>query len=189
VATLVPGGFQPKNLQLLRELLPTARRVAVLTNPTNEVTRRLFPIELPQAAAQLGFQIDLIEVREGEDIPAAVAMAKKQGADALLVPGDTLFHSPPSRIPDLAAEARLPALYLPRALVDAGGLMSYSPDFDEMARRGAHLVDRILRGADPADLPIEQPTTYQLFINLKAARALGVAIPQPVLAQATELIQ
>jgi putative ABC transport system substrate-binding protein len=119
------------------------------------------------------------------DIPAAVAMAKKQGAYALLVPGDTSFHSPPSRIPDL----RLPALYLPRALVDAGGLMSYSPDFDEMARRGAHLVDRILRGADPADLPIEQPTTYQLFINLKAARALGLTIPPSLLARADEVIE
>src|SRR5829696_192624 len=88
VATLVPGGFQSKNLQLLRELLPTAQRVAVLTNSTNEVTRRLIPIEMPSAAAQLGLQLDLIEVREVEDIPAAVAMAKKQEADALLVPGD-----------------------------------------------------------------------------------------------------
>jgi putative tryptophan/tyrosine transport system substrate-binding protein len=189
VATLVPGGFQSKNLQLLRELLPTAQRVAVLTNSTNEVTRRLIPIEMPPAAAQLGLQLDMIEVREVEDIPAAVVTAKIKGADALLVPGDPLFHSPANRIPDLAAEARLPALYLPRELVDAGGLMSYSPDFGEMSRRGAHLVDRILRGADPADLPIEQPTTYQLFINLKAARALGLTIPPSLLARADEVIE
>ena len=189
VATLVPGGLIGKSLQLLKELLPTARRIAVLINPTNEVVNRLLPIEAPPAAAQLGFQLDVIEVREIEELTAAVARAKKQGADALLVPGEAMFHVPSNRLPDLAAEAKLPALYLPRALVEAGGLMSYSPDFDAIERRGAHHVDRILRGANPAELPIEQPTRYQLVINLKTAKALGIDVPSSLLAVADEIIE
>ena len=189
VATLVPGGLMGKSLQLLKELLPTARRIAVLINPTNEVVNRLLPIEAPPAAAQLGFQLDVIEVREIEELAAAVARAKKQGADALLVPGEAMFHVPPNRLPDLAAEAKLPALYLPRALVEAGGLMSYSPDFDAIERRGAHYVDRILRGAKPAELPIEQPTRYQLVINLKTAKALGIDVPSSLVAVADEIIE
>jgi ABC-type uncharacterized transport system substrate-binding protein len=188
VATLVPGGLMGKSLQLLKELLPTARRIAVLINPTNEVVNRLLPIEAP-AAAQFGFQLDVIEVREIEELAAAVARAKKQGADALLVPGEAMFHVPSNRLPDLAAEAKLPALYLPRALVEAGGLMSYSPDFDAIERRGAHHVDRILRGAKPAELPIEQPTRYQLVINLKTAKALGLDVPSSLVAVADEIIE
>jgi putative tryptophan/tyrosine transport system substrate-binding protein len=162
-----------------------------LVNPANEVASRLLAIEAP-AAVQLGFEVDTIEVSEAADIPAAVAAAaKKHGADALLVVGDPLFHSPSNRIPDLAAAARLPTLYLvaPRAVGEAGGLMSYSPDFDEIARRGAHLVDRILRGAAPADLPIEQPTTYQLVINLRTAKALGIDVPASLLARADAVIE
>jgi putative ABC transport system substrate-binding protein len=189
VTTLVPGGTIAKSLQLLKELVPTARRIAVLINPTNEVTSRLVPIEAPPAAAQLGVQLDLIEVREIEELAAAIARAKQQGADALDVVGDPMFHTPANRLPDLAAEARLPALYLPRALVRAGGLMSYSPDFDAIEKRGAHLVDRILRGANPAELPIEQPTNYQLVINLKTAKALGLDVPSSLLNIADEVIE
>jgi putative ABC transport system substrate-binding protein len=189
VTTLAPGGTMAKSLQLLKELLPTARRIAVLINPTNEVTSRLLPIEAPPAAAQLGFQLDVIEVRELEELAGAVARAKTQGADALFVPGEAMFHVPPNRLPDLAAAAKLPALYLPRALVEAGGLLSYSPDFDAMERRGAHYVDRILRGAKPAELPIEQPTRYEVVINLKTAKALGLDVPSSLLAVADELIE
>jgi putative ABC transport system substrate-binding protein len=131
----------------------------------------------------------MIEVREIEELAAAIARAKQQGADALDVVGDPMFHTPANRLPDLAAEARLPALYLPRALVRAGGLMSYSPDFDAIEKRGAHLVDRILRGANPADLPIEQPTNYQLVINLKTAKALGLDVPSSLLNVADEVIE
>jgi putative ABC transport system substrate-binding protein len=189
VTTLVPGGTIAKSLQLLKELVPTARRIAVLINPTNEVTNRLVPMEAPPAAAQLGFQLDVIEVREIEELAGAVARAKEQGADALSVPGDPMFHSPPNRLPDLAAAAKLPAMYLPRSLVEAGGLMSYSPDYDAIERRGAHLVDRILRGAKPAELPIEQPTRYQLVINLKTAKALGLDVPSSLLVVADEIIE
>jgi putative ABC transport system substrate-binding protein len=189
VTTLVPGGTIAKSLQLLKELVPTARRIAVLINPSNEVTSRLVPIEAPPAAAQLGVELDMIEVREIEELAAAIARAKQQGADALDVVGDPMFHTPANRLPDLAAEARLPALYLPRALVRAGGLMSYSPDFDAIEKRGAHLVDRILRGANPAELPIEQPTNYQLVINLKTAKALGLDVPSSLLNVADEVIE
>lgn len=163
-----------------------AAQVAAIINPANEVVIRLFPIEAPPAAAQLGFQLDGIEVRESEEVPAAVARAKKQGADALYVVGDPMFHGPPNRLPDL--EVKLPAIYLPRVLVEAGGLMSYSHDFDAIARRGAHYADR-LRGANPADLPIEQPTTHQLVINLKTAKTLGLDVPSSLLAGADEVIE
>lgn len=189
VTILVPGGLIAKSLQLLRELLPTARRIAVLINPTNEVVNRLLPIEALPAAAQFGCQLEVIEVREVEELAAAVARARQQGADALFVPGEAMFHSPPNRLPDLAAEAKLPALYLPRSLVEAGGLMSYSPDFDALERRGAHYADRILRGAHPAELPIEQPTRYQLVINLKTAKALGLDVPSSLLAVPDEIIE
>jgi putative ABC transport system substrate-binding protein len=189
VATFVPGGMMSKALQVVRDLLPTARRVSALINPANEVAMRLFAIEAPLAASQLGFEIDAVEVRSVGEIPASIDGAKTQGADALWVVGDPMFHFPPSRVPGLAAAAGLPALYLPKALVEAGGLMSYSPDFDEIARRGAHYVDRILRGAAPGWLPVEQPTTYQLVINLKTAKALGLTIPPTLLARADEVIE
>ena len=102
----------------------------------------------------------------------------KQQADALWVVGDPIFHNPPQRIPDLAMRARLPTMYLIRELVVAGGLMSYGPDFIELNRRGAVYVDKILKGAKPADLAVEQPTKFQLVINLKTAKALGITIPQ-----------
>lgn len=161
----------------------------MLINPTNEVVNRLLPIEALPAAAQFGCQLEVIEVREVEELAAAVARARQQGADALFVPGEAMFHSPPNRLPDLAAEAKLPALYLPRSLVEAGGLMSYSPDFDALERRGAHYADRILRGAHPAELPIEQPTRYQLVINLKTAKALGLDVPSSLLAVPDEIIE
>jgi putative ABC transport system substrate-binding protein len=189
VATLVPGGFMAKSVELLRELLPTAVRIAAMINPNNEVVARLFPNEVPRASAEHGFQLDVVEVREPGEMEAGVARAKAQGADALFVVGDPIFHSPPNRLPDLAAQMQLPAIYLPRSVVQAGGLMSYSPDFDAIARRGAHFIHRILHGADPGELPIEQPTTYQLVINLKTAKALGLSIPPTLLARADEVIE
>jgi putative tryptophan/tyrosine transport system substrate-binding protein len=137
VATLVPGNFIGKTLGILRELLPHAKRVAALINPSNEVHRLLYPREAPPAAATLGFQLDAIEVREAEEIPSAIAAGKAEGAEALYILGDAIFNSPPNRVPDLAAQARLPSIYLasPRELVQAGGLISYGPDYVALARR------------------------------------------------------
>jgi putative ABC transport system substrate-binding protein len=191
VATLVPGAFLGKTLGILRELLPQAKRVAAFINPSNEIHRLHFPREVPPAAATLGFQLDVIEVREAEEIPGAIATAKAGGAEALYILGDPILTSPSSRMPDLTARAGLPSVYLaaPRELVQAGGLISYGPDYLALARRGAHYVDRILKGAKPADLPIEQPTKFLLDINLKTAKSLGLEIPASLLARADEVIE
>ena len=189
VTTTDPGGIIAKHVQLLRELLPAARRIAVLLNPTNEVTNRLFPVEAPPSAAQHGFEFDVIEVRDRSELPDAVVKAKADGADALWAVGDPVLHNPPNLLPNLAAKVALPALYLPRTSVEAGGLISYGADFDAIARRGAYYVDRVLRGAAPADLPIEQPTKFELVINLRTAAALGVTIPSAMLARADEVIE
>ena len=189
LATVVPGGFMGKSLEVLRQVLPTATRVAVLVNPSNAVTNALVPLDAVPAARQLGMQLQVIEARAPEDIERAIDTAVRGKADALWVIGDPIFHSPAQRIPILAARARLPAMYLPRDLVTAGGLMSYGPDFDEMFRHAAIYVDRILKGVNPADIPVEQPTKFVLSINLKTAKALGLSIPQSVLLRADEVIE
>jgi len=189
VATLVPGAFIGKMLEVLRELLPVAKRVAAFLNPSSETLRLLFPREAPPAAAKLGFELDAIYVKEAGEIPGAVAAAKAGGAEALWIVGDPIFYSPPNLVPELAARAGLPSIYLVRSLVQAGGLISYGPDFPGEARRGAHYVDRILKGAKPAELPIEQPSKYLLSINMKTARSLGIEVPPSLLARADEVFE
>jgi putative ABC transport system substrate-binding protein len=189
VATLVPGDFNGKVLQLLRELLPQATRLAALINPSNESYRLMFPKEAPRAAATLGFKLDVVEVREADEVPATIAAAKAGGAEVLYIVADSVFSSPPNRVPDLAAQAGLPSCYLFAIHVQAGGLMSYGPDTPALARRGAHYVDRILKGAKPAELPIEQPSKFLLAINLKTAKSLGVDVPPSLLARADEVIE
>jgi putative ABC transport system substrate-binding protein len=189
VATLVPGDFNGKTLEILRELLPQAKRLAAFINPSNEIHRLLFPRETPRAAAKLGFQLDVIEVREAGEMPGAIAAAKARGAEVLYIVSDPIFASPPNRVPDLAAQAGLPSIYLARTHVQAGGLISYGPDFPALARRGAHYVDRILKGTKPADLPIEQPSKFLLAINLKTAKSLGLEIPPSLLARADEVFE
>jgi putative ABC transport system substrate-binding protein len=189
VATLVPGAFGGKSLDILRELLPQAKRVTAFLNPSNEMQRLLFPREAPPAAAKLGIQLDVINVREAGEIPDAVAAAKAAGAEALWIPGDPIFHTPANMVPDLASQAGLPSMYLIQNIVQAGGLISYGPDFLALFPRAAHLVDRILKGAKPADLPIEQPSKFQLAINLKTAKSLGLDIPPSLLARADEVFE
>jgi putative ABC transport system substrate-binding protein len=185
VATLVPGGFGDKMLETLRQLLPQATRVAVFINPSNDMHRLQFPRE----AGKLGFQLDVIEVREAGEMPGAVAAAKGRGAEALFIMADSIFGFPPNRVPDLAAQAGLPSLSFERSFVQGGGLIAYGPDFFAVARRGAHYVDRILKGTKPAELPIEQPTKYLLVINLKTAKSLGIEIPASLIARADEVIE
>jgi putative ABC transport system substrate-binding protein len=189
VATLVPGDFNGKVLELLRELLPQATRLAALINPSNESYRLMFPREAPRAAAALGFQLDVVEVREAEQVPAAIAAAKTGGAEVLYIVADPIFSVPLNRVPDLAAQAGLPSIYLFSIHVQAGGLMSYGPDTSALARRVAHYVDRILKGAKPADLPIEQPSKFLLAVNLKTAKSLGLDIPPSLLARADEVFE
>ena len=188
-ATFVPGEFNGKVFGLIRELLPQAKRVTAFINSANETHRLLYMKEAPSAADKLGFQLDTVDLHNPEELPGAVAAAKARGAEALYVVSDPIFLFPPNRVPDLVAQAELPSISLLRIFAQSGGLMSYGPDFPAVARLGAHYVDRILKGAKPADLPIEQPSKYELIINLKTARSLGIEVPASLLARADEVIE
>jgi len=187
--TVVPGGFGSKLLELFTQALPGATRIAALVNPRNDVAMKLFTAEVPPAAARLGVQLQVIEVSSPNELEPAIDAAVRERAEGLLVFGDPLFHNPPGRVPGLAARAGLPAIYLVREVTRAGGLMSYGPDFEDMFRRAAGYVDRILKGTKPSDLPIEQPTKFELVVNLKTATALGRTIPQSLLQRADEVIR
>jgi putative ABC transport system substrate-binding protein len=187
--TLVPGGFGGKSLALLKEVLPQATRLAALVNPKNDVAMKLFLAEVPPAAASLGVRLQVIEVSSPPQLEPAIEAAVRERAEGLLVFGDPMFHNPLERLPQLAARARLPTIFLVREVAQAGGLMSYGPDFEDMFRRAAGYVDRILKGARPADLPVQQPTKFDLVINLRTAEALGLTIPQSLLQRANEVIR
>ena len=183
VTTLVPGNLVAKGMQLLHEMVPSAKRIAVLVNPTNEM-HRIVLREGSQAAPQLGLQMQIHEARTTDEIEPALQAAVTNRAEALMVIGDSVFNNPPARLPQLVARVRLPALYVQRTQVEAGGLMSNGPDFVDLSRRLAGYVDRILKGANPGDLAIEQPMKFQLVINRKTAIALGLTIPQSLLLSA-----
>lgn len=189
VASLVPGDFDGKVLEIIRELLPKAQRVAAFINPSNDIHRNLYPKEAPPAAAKLGFQLDTFELHHADEMPGAVAAAKAHGAEALFVLADPIFNFAPNRLADLALQAHLPAISFFRSFAQAGGLFSYGPDYAGLARLGAHYVDRILKGAKPADLPIEQPSKFLFVVNLKTAKSLGLEVPLSLLAQADEVIE
>lgn len=183
-----------KRLQLLQELIPGVTRVAALISRVGlsvpgESTGALLEKELHFAAAKLGMQLTVAEIRTGEDLPAAFAALAKARAQAVLVPQSPLVTTTRGAVIDLAAKHRLPAIYETDTYVPAGGLMSYGPSLTQMYRRAAYFVDRILKGAKPADLPIEQPSKFDLAINLKAAAALGLQIPRTLLLRADRVIE
>ena len=151
--------------------------------------RILVPSEIPEAARQLGVQVQIVEARTPDELEPAFNAAVRERAEALLANADPVWSSPPALLPQLVARTGLPAIYFSRAQVLAGGLMSFGPDFAEISRRAASFVDRILKGAKPGDLAVEQPTKFQLVINLKTAKALGLTIPQSLLLRADEVIQ
>jgi putative ABC transport system substrate-binding protein len=190
LSTLVPGGFMGKMLQVLRDAIPTASRVAVLWSSKNPLHVALIPKELTPSAQSLGVELQMLDVTEPAGIAPAVEAAVRDRAQALLVVGDPMFHRPFGRVAELALRARLPSLYLDRGVVtEGGGLISYGPDWDTMFRRAAVYVNRILKGTAPGDLPVEQPTKFDLVINLKTARALGLTIPPSLLARADQVIE
>jgi putative ABC transport system substrate-binding protein len=175
-----------KRLELLRELVPTLKQVAVLTHPghpTDPVQRK----ELEEAARGLGLQLKPVAVRGPEDFDAAFKAVS--GADGLINIDTPLFTTHRARFVELAAKSRLPAIWANRTIVEAGGLMSYGTYLPALFRRAAIYVDKVLKGAKPADLPVEQPTKFELVINLKAAKALGLTIPPAVLARADAVIE
>jgi putative ABC transport system substrate-binding protein len=177
-----------KQLALLKETVPKASPVAVLWNPANPVWQAAALRETEVAAGALGLRLQLLEARGPDVLVGAFAAMTRERAGALFVPADIIFVRHAQRIAGLAARHRLPAMYGFREHTEAGGLMSYAANFAVMFRRAAAYVDKILKGAKPADLPVEQPTKFELVINLKTAKALGLTIPQSVLLRAEEVI-
>ncbi len=185
---LVGPEIAGKHLGLLKEVAPAASRIAVLTNPMNRSHANLTR-ELKAAARAFGVQLQVFDAGSLDQIDSAFAAMTKERAAALLVLTDSVFVGERRRVADLAARNRLPAMYYQREFVDAGGLISYGASLSDMYRHAATHVDKILKGAKPGDLPIEQPTKFELVINLKTAKSLGLTIPQSVLARADEVIQ
>jgi putative ABC transport system substrate-binding protein len=177
-----------KHLELLKEALPTIRRVAVLSNPANPA-HRLWARDAGLAARALSVQLQFLEARVPEDFERAFAAMTRERAGALLVLADSLFALHRVRIQGLAARNHLPTMYGAREYVEAGGLMSYAVDIRDNFRRSAVYVDKILKGTKPADLPVEQPTKFELILNERTATALGLNIPPSLLLRADEIIR
>ena len=183
--SLQTSDLAAKRLELLREVVPGLRRLVILVNPANPAAAA--EIGQAQAAAGLlGLDVSTIEFRRADDIGAAAG--RRDGAAALYVCTDPLVLAQRAKINTLALAARLPTIYGAREHVEVGGLMSYGANFPDLFRRSAEMVDKILRGAKPGDLPVEQPTKFDLVINLTTARALGLTIPPTLLAIANEVI-
>ena len=175
-----------KRLHILHEVVPPHKRVAVVLNPDTPFSALALQ-ELKDAAA--GRNFDLIEARTARELSEGIEAAIRSGAGGLLTSEDFLVLNLSREIAERAARARLPTMFGTRTSVEAGGLMSYGTDQRQLWRRAAEYVDRILKGVKPGDLPVEQPTKFELVINLKTAKALGVAIPDRVLALADEVIE
>ena len=177
-----------KRLELLKEIVPKLSRVAVLWNPEGPISTLTWEeIELP--ARQLGIQLHSLEVRAPGDFARAFENATRARAGALIIMPSPVFLTNLKRIADFAAKNRLPSIFHIREFVDSGGLVAYGADRSDMFRRAATYVDKILKGAKPADLPVEQPTKFELVINMKTAKALGLTIPPLVLIRADKLIE
>jgi len=180
--------FSSKWLELLREAVPTASRVGVLSNPVNPASRHYVTV-LRDAAQKLGVMLQLHAVSDPGELDRAFATLAAERADAVVVVIDPLTVRYRERIVGLALKNRLPAMYGFREFVDAGGLMAYGVNVPDLCRRAAVYVDKILRGANPSDLPVEQPTKFELIINAKTAKALGLTFPPTLLVSANEVIE
>jgi len=180
-------GMAGKWLELLQEAVPRLSTLAVVANPDNPLVRDLAR-DLKVIAPTRGLKLRSIEVREAKDLDRAFAQAAQMGQAVLVLP-DPMIAAHIKQVTTLTAKYRLPAMYYLREFVDAGGLMAYGPDLAVMTRRAAEYVDKILNGARPGDLPIEQPTKFELVVNLKTAKTLGVSIPESILLRADEVIR
>ena len=177
-----------KRLQLLKEAIPRLSRIAVLWNPDTPFHAKVLE-NLRAVAPSLSVELSVVGARTPEELTAAFSAISRARAHALYVIGDAFFVTHRMTILKLASKARLPTIYTARQYVDAGGLMSYGANFGDLYRRSAGYVDKILKGAKPGDLPIEQPTRFELVVNLKTAKALGIKIPQSILVRADEVIR
>ncbi len=177
-----------KRLEFLKAAFPKVSRVGLLWNPTNAVNSAILD-EMRRGAPSVGVRLLSLEVPRSEDLERALEGALRDRTEALIALGDTVLLTHRARIVEFAAKHRLPTMYANQDYMDAGGLMFYGPNVADMYRRAATYVDKILKGAKPGDLPIEQPTKFELVINLKTARALGLTIPQALLLRADQVIQ
>ena len=186
--TMMTSQLGGKRLELLKNIVPGLVRVAVFWNPPNPAYGPILK-ELEAAARTLRLKLERLEVRVPGEFEGAFEDATRQGARALIAPGDPLVTNRPKMVADLALKYRLPTMMDIKEFVEAGGLLSLGLDLVDSYRRAATHVDKILKGANPAELPMEQPTKFDLFVNLKTARILGLSIPQSVLLQASNVIQ
>jgi len=186
--TLIDNELEPKRLQILKEAVQKVSRVAILVNPANPAWNH-YPKSFGPVAHDLGLRLQRVEARDPTEFAGAFSMAAKDRADGLLVVSDAMFSVNQSKIIELAGKGRLPSISGRRGFALDGGLIQYGPSNSDMARRAATFVDKILKGAKPGDLPVEQPAKFELVINLKTAKALGVKIPQTILVRADEVIR
>ena len=180
--------LEGKRLDLLKDLIPSISYVAALTNSGNASLKKTSE-GLRAVAAALHIKVLVLDVRSADHLDGAFDVMVQKRPEALLVPGDRVFLANRVRIVQFTAQRRMPSIHAYRELVEAGGLISYGPSYAGMHRRAAYYVDRILKGAKPGDLPVEGPTTFELVINLKTAKALGLTIPQSLLQRADQVIE
>jgi len=187
LTSMAPGTSQ-KLVELLKETVPSATRFVVpATNrnaPPTEIRR-----ELQAAAQRLGVTLLFVEIKSADELDESIARAKKSGVGGIIAPLSAFTYAHRAELTRVTLKHRLPGIYWVRDFVEAGGLMSYGANFADVGHRAAYFVDRILKGAKPADLPVEQPTKFELVINLKTAKTLGLTIPQSVLVRADEIIE
>lgn len=187
LASYVPGDFVAKRIEVLQELIPRASKIAILANPNNPV-HRLAYADLPFNSRKFGVTLLVLEATTRGEIDKAFASAAAQGIDAIIVFGDPLINVEGPRVVALAAEHRLPAIYQFRENT-SGGLIVYGSDLADVFRRAGGYVDAILKGSRPAELPVEQPTKFELVINMRTAKALGLTVPPSLLIRADEIIE
>jgi putative ABC transport system substrate-binding protein len=185
--TVISSDVVGKQFQLLTELVPKLSQVALLTNPANPASAP-FVREAEAAARALGVRLQTLEARDPQEIDSAFPAMTRERAGALVILPDVIFLSQRRRIAELATQKRLPAVYGVREYAEAGGLIAYGASHIDLVRRAATFVDKILKGAKPGDLPVEQPTRFELVINLRTAKAIGLTIPPSVLQRADQII-
>jgi ABC-type uncharacterized transport system substrate-binding protein len=183
------GGLVSKRLELLHEVVPNPGCTAVLRNPDDKALDPVYWREITEAAQRLGVALRPVLAPGARDLEAAFAEMAREGCQELVEMPNSALSAARTRIIDLAAKYRIAAIYDTREFVEVGGLMSYGPDLSDLYRRAADYVDKILKGAKPAELPVQQPDKFELVVNLKTAKALGVTIPPTILARADEVIE
>jgi ABC-type uncharacterized transport system substrate-binding protein len=188
LATYAPGDWIAKRIEILRELVPGASNIALLVNPGNAMQALILANEVSSTARSLGVALPIVEATTADELETAFTSAVAQHADAMIVFADNLTNQEAPRVTALAAEHHLPAIYLFRQFA-TGGLIVYGPDIADLLRRTGGYVDKILKGTKPSDLPVEQPTKFELVINIKTAKALGLTVPPSLLVRADEVIE